>query len=114
MLENVINVINSVSNSKDLTSNTLSVNSFDKIASSNKSEVVKLDGFEQILANISQNLNSNISQAETLSLQQLSGEQANVRDVVNSIMSAERSLNTAVAIRDKIIQAYMEISRMQI
>jgi flagellar hook-basal body complex protein FliE len=36
------------------------------------------------------------------------------RDVVNAVMDAEQSLQTAIAIRDKIVQAYLEISRMPI
>ena len=35
-------------------------------------------------------------------------------EVADAVMSAEQSLQAAVAIRDKIISAYMEISRMAI
>jgi flagellar hook-basal body complex protein FliE len=34
--------------------------------------------------------------------------------VVSSVMEAEQSLQTAIAIRDKIVQAYLEISRMPV
>jgi flagellar hook-basal body complex protein FliE len=34
--------------------------------------------------------------------------------VADAVMSAEQSLQAAVAIRDKLVQAYLEISRMQI
>ena len=40
--------------------------------------------------------------------------QAGTYEVVSSIMQAEQSLRMAVAIRDKIVSAYLEISRMQI
>jgi flagellar hook-basal body complex protein FliE len=33
---------------------------------------------------------------------------------VESVMAAEQSLQTAVAIRDKVVAAYLEISRMTI
>jgi flagellar hook-basal body complex protein FliE len=34
--------------------------------------------------------------------------------VVEHVMSAEQSLQTAIAIRDKVVSAYQEISRMPI
>jgi flagellar hook-basal body complex protein FliE len=37
-----------------------------------------------------------------------------VHKVVESIMSAQRSLQSALAIRDKVVTAYQEISRMNI
>ena len=40
--------------------------------------------------------------------------QANTQEVVDAVMSAERTLQTAVAVRDKIVTAYLEISRMPI
>ena len=39
---------------------------------------------------------------------------ASVQQVVDAVMSAERSLQTAIAIRDKITGAYQDISRMAI
>ncbi len=39
---------------------------------------------------------------------------APVHKVVESIMSAQRSLQSALAIRDKAVSAYQEISRMAI
>ena len=36
------------------------------------------------------------------------------REVVDALMSAEQSLQTAIAIRDKLVTAYLEVSRMQI
>ena len=38
--------------------------------------------------------------------------QTSVQHVVESVMSAERSLQTVVAIRDKIVSAYQSISQM--
>ena len=51
--------------------------------------------------------------AEAASLAALQGE-ADARTVVDAVMRAEQTLQTAVAIRDKIVSAYLEISRMQI
>ena len=54
-----------------------------------------------------------LQQAEQLSAKALQGD-GDMRDVVDAVMSAEQSLQTAIAIRDKIVTAYLEISRMAI
>ena len=55
----------------------------------------------------------NLQQAEQLSVASLRGE-GDMRAVVDAVMSAEQSLQAALAIRDKIVSAYLEISRMAI
>ena len=39
---------------------------------------------------------------------------ASVQEVVAAVMSAEQTLQSAIAIRDKVVQAYLELSRMSI
>ena len=39
---------------------------------------------------------------------------AAVQEVVEAVMSAEQTLQSAIAIRDKVVAAYQEISRMAI
>jgi flagellar hook-basal body complex protein FliE len=39
---------------------------------------------------------------------------ATVQQVVESVMAAEQTLQASVAIRDKVVSAYLEISRMSI
>ena len=56
---------------------------------------------------------STLRNAEGLSLQALQGE-ADTREVVDAVMSAEQTLQAAIAIRDKIVSSYLEISRMAI
>lgn len=56
---------------------------------------------------------SDLRNAEQISLQALTGN-ADVRDVADAVMSAEQNLQAAIAIRDKIVTAFLEISRMQI
>ena len=51
--------------------------------------------------------------AETLSLKALQGN-VDTREVVDAVMTAEQTLQAAIAIRDKIIQSYLEVSRMAI
>ena len=54
-----------------------------------------------------------IRSAEAASIMGLKG-QASVQQVVEAVMSAEQTLQTALAVRDKVVAAYQEISRMQI
>lgn len=51
--------------------------------------------------------------AEDLSLKQIAGE-ADLKDVVTAVANAEYTLETVVAVRDKVISAYQEILRMPI
>ena len=54
-----------------------------------------------------------LENAEQMSIKALQGE-ADTREVVDAVMSAEQALQTSIAIRDKIVTAYLEISRMAI
>lgn len=40
--------------------------------------------------------------------------QASVQSVVQSVMEAEQTLQVGIAVRDKVVEAYLEISRMAI
>ena len=51
--------------------------------------------------------------AETQMVKQVQGK-AQLIDVVTAVSSAESSLNTVMAIRDQVINAYQEIMRMPI
>ena len=51
------------------------------------------------------------SSAETTAAQALTG-QANMNDVVLAVANAEVALQTVVAVRDRVVQAYQEILRM--
>ena len=52
-------------------------------------------------------------EAEELSLKQISGE-ADLKDVVTAVANAENTLETVVAVRDKVLNAYQEILKMPI
>ena len=54
-----------------------------------------------------------IKQGETMATKQAAG-QANIVDVVNAVNSAELTLNTVVAVRDKVVAAYQSIMNMPI
>jgi flagellar hook-basal body complex protein FliE len=51
--------------------------------------------------------------AEKMAIQGIKGE-ASTRQVVDAVMTAQQTLQTALAIRDKIVSAYLDISRMTI
>ena len=69
--------------------------------------------FASMLGDAATRVADNLDQAEQLSVKALEGS-GDMRAVVDAVMSAEQSLNAAVAIRDKIVSAYLEVSRMQI
>jgi flagellar hook-basal body complex protein FliE len=69
--------------------------------------------FAETLKGLGEGVVSNLKVAEGQSFAAIRG-QVPTREVVDAIMAAEQSLQTAVAIRDKMVTAYLEIARMQI
>ena len=65
------------------------------------------------LADFASHIFDVMKQAETAAVGGMQG-QVPMQDVVMKIMEAERTFSTAMAIRDKAVGAYLEISRMQI
>ena len=54
-----------------------------------------------------------MKQGEQMATQQVAGN-ANIVDVVNAVNAAEITLDTVVAVRDKVVQAYQSIMNMPI
>ncbi len=71
------------------------------------------NSFESVLRQLSNEAVSDVKTGEATAFAGLQGK-ASVREVVDAVMRAERSLQTVIAVRDKVISAYQEISRMQI
>ena len=69
--------------------------------------------FAAALETATRNAVDTMETAEALSLKALQGD-VETREVVDAVMSAEQTLQTAIAIRDKIVSSYLEISRMAI
>src|SRR5579884_2210702 len=67
--------------------------------------------FEQMLAQVSSGAVEALRTAEATSIQGLEGK-ASVQKVVEAIMSAQETLQTALAVRDKLVSAYQEVTRM--
>ena len=69
--------------------------------------------FSQVMAKVSTDAVQRMKTAESLSMDGLQGK-ANVQSVVQSVMSAQESLQTALAIRDKSVAAFQELTHMAI
>jgi flagellar hook-basal body complex protein FliE len=98
------------------TSSTNVTNGLSGFSQSTTSATQAMEGgpsFASVLTNALGNSFQTMKQAEQLSIDALQGK-ADMRKVVDTVMSAEQSLQAAVAIRDKIVSAYLEVSRMAI
>jgi flagellar hook-basal body complex protein FliE len=69
--------------------------------------------FTSVLAQVALDAVATLKTSEATSVAGLRG-QAPVQQVVEAVMAAERTLQGAIAIRDKVVAAYLELSRMQI
>lgn len=80
------------------------------VASPAQPEAVSFGG---VLGQVATDAVNTLKTGEAASISGIQGG-ASARQVVEAVMSAEQTLQTAVAIRDKVVQAYQEISRMAI
>jgi flagellar hook-basal body complex protein FliE len=69
--------------------------------------------FGQVLTDVSAHAVDDLKAGEATAISGLQGK-ASVQQVVESVMGAEQSLNTALAIRDKAVSAYQSLSQMAI
>jgi len=69
--------------------------------------------FSSAMSAAAQSVARTLVDAEVASIKGVNN-QLPIRDVVEAVMQAEQSLQAAIAVRDKVVAAYMEISRMQI
>lgn len=70
-------------------------------------------GFSDFLSGAIKDSISTIAKGEQAASAQVTGK-ANIVDVVNSVNAAELTLDTVVAVRDKVVQAYQSIMNMPI
>lgn len=71
------------------------------------------DDFASMLSNFLSDTVQNVRSGETAAIDGLSGKLP-IQEVVNKVVTAEQSLQAALAVRDKIVAAYLEVSRMNI
>lgn len=76
-------------------------------------EVESSGGFAAYVTPLIEQTGTALRAAETASARQVVG-QGDIIDVVTAIGAAETALNTMVAVRDRVVNAYNEIMRMQI
>ena len=69
--------------------------------------------FSSIIGEAIVGIAGQLRQAEATSIAGIKGI-ASTQDVVEQVMAAEQTLQASIAIRDKIVSAYLEISHMAI
>jgi flagellar hook-basal body complex protein FliE len=69
--------------------------------------------FADFMNSVGTNFADSLKTAETKSMDGMLGK-ASTREVVEAVMSADQTLQTAMAFRDKIVSAYLEIVKMTI
>ena len=70
-------------------------------------------GFDGVLQQVATDAISTMKTGEAASISYIQGR-VSAQSVVEAVMSAEQTLQMAVAVRDKVVQAYQEVSRMAI
>jgi flagellar hook-basal body complex protein FliE len=69
--------------------------------------------FASVMGSMATDALNSVKGGEAASFAAMQGK-ATTREVVDSVMAAEQSLKTAVAFRDKLVSAYLDITKMQI
>lgn len=69
--------------------------------------------FASMLGKLAGETADTLRQGEAAALSGITGSLP-LQTVVDRVMAAERTLQTAIAVRDKVVSAYLEISRMQV
>lgn len=69
--------------------------------------------FGSVFAGVAQSFVDNLAQGEAQAVAGVQGKAA-VQDVVQAVMSAEQSLQLAMAMRDKVVAAYQQFAQMQV
>jgi flagellar hook-basal body complex protein FliE len=69
--------------------------------------------FDSVLGQLANDAVGSLKAGEAASIAGIKGG-ASAQQVVDQMLSAERSLQLAIAVRDKVVQAYQELTRMAI
>ena len=69
--------------------------------------------FGDVMAQLAAGVRTSLRTGEATAISGIQGK-ASTQQVVEAVMSAEQSLQTAIAVRDKVVAAYLELSRMPI
>lgn len=71
------------------------------------------ENFGQMMSKLAADTVHNVKGAETAAVDGIAGK-ADIQAVVQSVMAAQESLQTALAVRDKAVAAFQEVTRMAI
>ncbi|TCU18856.1 flagellar hook-basal body complex protein FliE [Rhizobium sullae] len=108
----MINNLQNVS-SLSLTRGIGSVATENSSTASSAAESAKNDqSFSAILGSMATQAVDTMKGAESMSFAGIKGT-ATTREVVDSMLQAEQTLQTAIAIRDKVVSAFLEVTKMQ-
>jgi flagellar hook-basal body complex protein FliE len=69
--------------------------------------------FASVLGNMASNMVGDLKKAESASFEGIKGTM-DTRKVVDAVMQADQSLQTAMAFRDKLVSAWQDITKMTI
>ncbi|PZM12314.1 flagellar hook-basal body complex protein FliE [Rhizobium tubonense] len=69
--------------------------------------------FSSVMTSMAGDMVNNLKQAESASFAGMKGTMG-TREVVDAVMQADQSLQTAIALRDKVVSAFLDITKMQI
>ncbi len=69
--------------------------------------------FSHVLSQLTSGAVQTLQHGEAMSIEGIEGK-VPVQQVVESVMSAEQTLQTVIAIRDKVVAAYQQLSQMAI
>lgn len=115
-------MIDSINNVKSLTSNSAmdslkgvasGLTSFAGAAVSTAATATDGPTFASVLGGVAQDAMDSLKTSEAMSFAGLQGK-ASTREVVDAVMQADQTLKTAVALRDRLVSAYLDVVKMQI
>ncbi|MBB4567327.1 flagellar hook-basal body complex protein FliE [Rhizobium leucaenae] len=69
--------------------------------------------FASVMSNVAKDTVNTLKEAENASFAGIKGTMS-TREVVDKVMQADQTLQTAIALRDKVVSAFLDITKMQI
>jgi len=80
---------------------------------SSESQIGREEGFGAVFERLALESFDTLKNGEAAAISGVRGTMA-TQEVVGAVIAAEHALQTAIAVRDKVVSAYLEISRMAI
>jgi flagellar hook-basal body complex protein FliE len=109
----MVSAVSSISSMIDRPAAIAAVPSFGIQPTASAAAGVSQASFSDVMAQVATTTIDTMKAGEAASISGMQGK-ASVQQVVEAVMSAEQTLQTAIAIRDKVVAAYQEIARMAI